>query len=154
MLKFLGTMLFATIAIAQTGTFVERMMAFDANHDGKLTKDEITDDRLLRLFDRADANHDGVVTKEELTALYAKEATNGFPGRGGPPPPQQPGQILPMPMQRMLSLTAKQTAALAELQHEVDAKLDVLLTAEQKAQLKEMGQRGPGGPGGPGPRRP
>jgi hypothetical protein len=43
--------------------FVKRMMAFDKNKDGKLTRDEITDKRLLRLFDRADTNKDGVVTK-------------------------------------------------------------------------------------------
>src|SRR3982074_1560592 len=48
---------------------VARMMAFDKNKDGKLTRDEITDERLLRLFDQADTNKDGVVTKEELIAL-------------------------------------------------------------------------------------
>src|SRR2546423_2098392 len=51
---------------------VTRMMAFDKNHDGKLTREEITDARLLRLFEQADANSDGVVTEEELTALAAK----------------------------------------------------------------------------------
>ena len=63
---------------------VTKMMAFDKNKDGKLTRDEITDARLLRLFDRADANHDGVVTKEELTALAAKMDAEVPPGRGGP----------------------------------------------------------------------
>src|SRR5690242_15603443 len=53
-------------------SIVTRMMAHDTNKDGKLTKDEITDDRLQRLFDRADVNKDGVVTKEELTALAAR----------------------------------------------------------------------------------
>src|SRR5438477_12833034 len=88
---------------------VTRMMAFDKNKDGKLTKDEVTDPRLHRLFDRADANKDGVVTREELMALAAQleaEASRegarggpgGFGGRGpgggfgGPP---QPGQVLP-----------------------------------------------------------
>src|SRR3954468_17285382 len=67
--------------------FVARMMAFDNNKDGKLTRDEITDERLLRLFDRADANKDGVVTKEALTALFEKEGRGGAApgGRGGPP---------------------------------------------------------------------
>ena len=51
---------------------VVRMMAFDKKKDGKLTKDEVTDERLQRLFDQADANKDGVVTKEELMALAAK----------------------------------------------------------------------------------
>src|SRR5262249_18048984 len=48
---------------------VKRMMAFDKDKDGKPTRDEVTDPRLRRLFDRADKNKDGVVTKEELIAL-------------------------------------------------------------------------------------
>ncbi|MFO0842951.1 MAG: EF-hand domain-containing protein [Gemmataceae bacterium] len=65
-------------------SLVERMMAFDKNKDGKLTKDEITDERLLRLFDMADANKDGEVTKEELTALAKKLDMEGEEGgRGG-----------------------------------------------------------------------
>jgi hypothetical protein len=64
---------------------VNKMMAFDKNKDGKLTRDEVTDPRLLRLFDRADSNKDGVVTREELTALakeIAAEETQGG-GQGG-----------------------------------------------------------------------
>src|SRR5437868_923153 len=68
--------------------FVSRMMAFDKDKDGKLSKDEITDPRLHALFDRADANKDGTVTREELEALYAREGgdaggKDGF-GPGGP----------------------------------------------------------------------
>jgi len=94
-----------------THPIVKRMMAFDKNKDGKLTKDEVTDTRLHRLFDRADKNKDGVVTKDELIAL-AREMDSaagdeggrgGFGGRGkgkrgkgGPPddddgPPGGPG---------------------------------------------------------------
>jgi EF hand len=57
---------------------------FDKNKDGKLTKEEITDERLLNLFERADANKDGIVTKEELLALFTKEALTGG-GKDGPP---------------------------------------------------------------------
>src|SRR3954454_15162850 len=64
--------------------FVARMMAFDKNKDGKLTRDEITDERLQRLFDRADTNKDGTVTREELEALAAKEVQGGGRGQGGP----------------------------------------------------------------------
>src|SRR5579872_1944517 len=53
-------------------SLVVKMMAFNKKKDGKLTKDEVTDPRLHRLFDMADANKDGVVTKEELMALAAK----------------------------------------------------------------------------------
>jgi hypothetical protein len=77
--------------------YVTRMMAFDKKHDGKLTRDEITDSRLLRLFDEADANKDGIVTKDELMALAAKkDADSGAGDRGGPgdgdgPPNGAPG---------------------------------------------------------------
>lgn len=72
---------------------VTRMMAFDKKHDGKLTRDEITDWRFLRMFDEADVNHDGVVTRRELEALAAKldvpspEGPGGFAGPGGPDGP-------------------------------------------------------------------
>ncbi len=38
---------------------VARMMAFDKDKDGKLTRSEVTDERLVRLFDRADADKTG-----------------------------------------------------------------------------------------------
>jgi hypothetical protein len=76
---------------------VARLMAFDKNKDGKLTRDEITDQRLLRLFDRADKNKDGVVTKEELTEM-AKEMAAELGAvrerRGGDGPPDGPGPRL------------------------------------------------------------
>src|SRR5262249_32834728 len=110
-LLFAGSLLIAATSTAQQPAgsgkqpsksgdaerFVARMMAFDKNKDGKLTKDEITDARLLDLFDRADANKDGVVTKEELLALFEKEAPRGGgfgpggPGGFGPGGPGGPG---------------------------------------------------------------
>jgi hypothetical protein len=160
---------------------VVRMMAFDEDKDGKLTKVEITDARLHRLFDRADANKDGIVTREELASLAVKEhsdeSSGGPPGFGGGPPgfgPRgggppgggppsgfmgggRPGEILPRMLQERLRLTAEQKSDLEALQKEVDGKLDKILSAEQKAQLKQMRDRGPGGfgprgPGGPGGR--
>ena len=177
---------------------VTKMMAFDKKKDGKLTRDEITDSRLLRLFDQADANKDGVVTKEELTALAARldaevpPGRGGFGGPGGPPGgfgddgfgpgpggagggppgggprgpggprgigifggPPQPGQVLPPVFQRMLNLTDDQKKQVADLQKDVDARLEKILTSAQLKQMKKMRQRGPvrlgGGPGGPGP---
>ena len=61
-----------------------KMMAFDANKDGKLTKAEVTDHRLVGLFSRADVDHDGTVTKADLTALGEKEYVTGRGGFGGP----------------------------------------------------------------------
>jgi len=113
-------------------SIVARMMAFDKNKDGKLTRDEVTDERLLRFFDRADANKDGVVTKEELVALASKVADEeaasgggrrgvfGLPGEQGGPGgrgpggfggPPQPGQIMPPFLQDMLKLTAQIVSA-------------------------------------------
>ncbi|HTU92380.1 MAG TPA: hypothetical protein VMF69_20025 [Gemmataceae bacterium] len=159
-------------------SIVDRLMAFDKDKDGKLSKDEITDRRLSRLFERADADKDGVVTKEELTAMavnMAKEdggRQGGFGPPGGPPdgppggpaggpagrrgpggfgPPPAPGQLLPPFLQDRLKLTAEQKKQLDELQKEIDSKLGKILTAEQKKQLKEMREGfGRGGPGGPG----
>ena len=51
------------VEAADADDLVTRMMAFDQNKDGKLTKDEVTDERLHRLFDRADADKDGTVTE-------------------------------------------------------------------------------------------
>jgi EF hand len=170
---------------AAADRFVARMMTFDKNKDGKLTREELTDPRLHRLFDRADANKDGVVTKEELVALFTQEAPRprggddfgppggfsppggrgfggqgpGSPGgpgrfggqgpggRGGAP---QPGQILPGFLQDRLKLSDEQKQQVADLQKEVDARLDKILTAEQKQMLKNLRQRGPGGFGPPG----
>jgi EF hand domain-containing protein len=158
--------------------WVARMMAFDENKDGKLAKSEVTDERLHRLFDRADTDKDGTVTPGELNALQVRERANtrgrssgfggpgggpggfggpggggrgGFGGPGGGPP--QPGQILPAMLRQRLSLTADQQEQVDALQKEVDAKLDKILTSEQKQQLKQMRERGPGGfgPGGPPP---
>lgn len=159
---------------------VDRMMAFDKNKDGKLSKDEISDRRLLRMFERADADKDGVVTKEELTAMAVRMAGEndgprggfgppgggapGGPPGGGPPgrrgpggfgAPPAPGQLLPPFLQERLKLTAEQKKQLDELQKEIDSKLGKILTEEQKRQLKEMrdafGRGGPGGPPGRGP---
>jgi EF hand len=140
---------------------VPRMMAFDKDADGKLTRAEVTDARLQRLFDRADANKDGTVTREELTALAAREAVSDR-GRGGPGggpggfmmAPMRPGEILPGMFQQRLRLSAEQKSQVDELQKEVDARLAKILTSEQNAQLKEIRSRGPGGFGPPGRGRP
>jgi len=72
-----------------TSPVFQKLTALDKNKDGKLTRDEVTDERLLRLFDEADTNHDGTVTRDELLALAAKleaeiPAGSARGGRGGP----------------------------------------------------------------------
>lgn len=81
----------------------------------------------------------------------------GFPGQpggkggfGGGFGRMQPGQIMPAFLQEQLKLTDAQKKDIEALQKEVDAKLDKLLTDEQKKTLKELKDRGPGAgfPGG------
>jgi EF hand len=158
----------ATAKQAGADGLVSRMMQFDKNKDGELTKAEVTDSRLYRLFDRADADHDGIVTQKELTALAASEppagrggfGPPGFGGPGGGPGgprmgPPRPGEILPAMLRDRLELTPEQSQQVDALQKEVDAKLAKILSAEQMKQLQEMRNRGPGGfgppPGGFGP---
>ena len=72
----------------------------DANHDGRITPDEMhamgahrREEMRGRMFDRLDANHDGMISREEFDRAHAM--TGGPEGpRGmemGPPPPGGPG---------------------------------------------------------------
>ena len=75
-----------------------------------------------------------------------KGGPNKGPGAFGPPPL---GQILPVFVQDQLKLTDAQKKELAAMQKDVDAKLEKLLTDDQKKAFKEMKERGPRpGPGG------
>jgi hypothetical protein len=146
--------------------FIARLMALDANKDGKLSKDEVTDERLQRIFDRADADKDGSVTKDELAALAKQFPGAGPGGPGGPGgrpggfgPPGQPGMIMPPFVQDALKLTDEQKQQIAEIQKDVQARIEKVLTEDQRKQLQEMrsrfqpgGRPGEGRPGArPGP---
>lgn len=62
---------------------VATLMAFDKNHDGKLTKDEVPA-RLQGLFARVDADGDGVITPDEIRkAAEAQPQPAAAGGRGG-----------------------------------------------------------------------
>ena len=78
---------------------VERIMSFDKNKDGKLTKDELPE-RMHFLIEQGDTNKDGALDKEEVKKLAAKFEKEGFPaafrglgtnGRGGPAGPGNRG---------------------------------------------------------------
>jgi hypothetical protein len=98
-----------------------------------------------------------------LHEAQRKQLKKSFAPFGGGPPQRvptgtaartglsQPGKILSPPQQETLKLSPEQKKKLEEIQKEVDAKLDKLLTDDQKSQLRAM-QQGPGGggPGGPG----
>lgn len=72
----------------------------------------------------------------------------GFGGGGFGPPPL--GTLLPGPVADQLKMTDDQKKKVAELQKDIDAKLEKLLTADQLKQFKEMKERGPGRGGFPG----
>ena len=44
-------------------SIVTKMMAFNSKKDGKLTKEEVTDPRLHRLFDQADTNQQSITVQ-------------------------------------------------------------------------------------------
>jgi hypothetical protein len=74
---------------------VERIMAFDKNKDGKVTKDELPE-RMHDLIAKGDTNKDGALDRDEIQKLAAAQV----PGRsddvrigGGPGPGPAPGAI-------------------------------------------------------------
>ena len=96
-----------------------------------------------------DATLDKTLTDAQKKTLREPEP----PGPGGFAAMPAPGQIISVSTQVTLKPTPEQKAQLADMQKEVDAGLDKVLTADQKKQLKEMRAdflRGgpPGGPGG------
>jgi spore coat protein CotH len=80
--------------------------------------------------------------------------SKGFVPPAGFGPPPQPGLIMPPPLQEQLGLTDEQKKRFAELQKEVDRKVQEILTAEQREQFKNLRPARPGAPPGAGPGRP
>lgn len=63
---------------------VDRILSFDKNKDGKITKDELPE-RLQYLLELGDTNKDGALDKEEIEKLVAnQQGFGGFGGFGGP----------------------------------------------------------------------
>jgi hypothetical protein len=60
---------------------VERIMSFDKNNDGKVTKDELPE-RLQGLIARGDLNKDGALDREEVKKLAANLTREDLFGRG------------------------------------------------------------------------
>ena len=90
-----------------------------------------------------------VLAQDAGTPPPAPPATGG-PGAG---PRQGPGgfHLLSPRAQDQLKLTADQKKQVADLEVEVKAKLDKILTPEQQQQLKQMRPPHPPGPGGLAP---
>jgi outer membrane protein assembly factor BamB len=101
--------------------------------------------QLQELQKEVDGQVDKILTDAQKKQL--KETRPGF-GRGGPGGFRgfpQPGQILPPSLQESLKLTDEQKKQREELQKQVDARLDKILTAEQNKQFKEIRDRFSGG---------
>jgi hypothetical protein len=62
---------------------VERIMAFDKNKDGKVTKDELPE-RMHHLIELGDLNKDGGLDKDEIKKLATKLAATPTGFSGGP----------------------------------------------------------------------
>jgi Spy/CpxP family protein refolding chaperone len=98
-------------------------------------------------------------TDDKLAQLLSDDQQKQFKQPQGFGSAPQPGQLMAPTLQARLKLTADQKKVVAELQKEIDGKLDKLFTDDQKKQFKELrqnfGRGGPGGmvrmgPGGPG----
>jgi len=106
----------------------------------KLTDDQKKD--IVALQKAVDGRFDSVLTdaqRKQLKSVFAQggpvPANLGFGGDG-----PQPGKILSGGQQNTLKLSAEQRKRMAEIQKEVDARLETLLTQDQKKQLQAMQQ--------------
>jgi Arylsulfotransferase (ASST) len=120
------------------------------NHLG-LTDDQKKD--VLALQKAIDGRFDRVLTaaqKKQIKTVFAPPGPP--PGGPGPGDPPQPGKIFSPTQQDTLKLSAGQRKRLEEIQKEIDARVETLLTEDQKKQLQAMQQRtAAGGPGRSGP---
>jgi hypothetical protein len=119
----------------------------------KLTDDQKAD--VTALQKAVDARFDKVLTeaqKKQLRSVFAPFAPPPNPPTSNADGPQ-PGKLFSSGQQETLKLSSQQKTRMAEIQKEIDAKLETLLTEEQKRQLQAMRRGGAGGgavgPGGP-----
>lgn len=85
-----------------------------------------------------------------VVIFVASQAVSQPPGGRGGPPRFELGQVFPPPLMEELKLTPAQQKELDAIKKELKAKLDKLLTDEQKKTVENFRPRGAGGPGGPG----
>ncbi len=118
----------------------------------KLTDEQKKD--LASLQKAVDGRFDKVLTEAQRKQIKTVFTPPG-PPPAGPPTGPQAGKILSASQQDALKLSPAQKKRLEEIQKEIDARLDTLLTEEQKRQLQTMQgpsfAMGPGGPPGGGP---
>jgi hypothetical protein len=101
----------------------------------------------------------GITAFVGMAILVASQAVSQPPGGAGKdekggaqkgPQRFELGQVLPPPLIAELKLTPEQEKELETIKTDLKAKLDKLLTAEQKKTIENFRPRGAGGPGGPG----
>ncbi len=68
---------------AGPGAGLDRLMAYDKNSDGKLSKEELPE-RIQSLIVRADADKDGFASKAELEQMIASQGDAAGEGPRGP----------------------------------------------------------------------
>jgi hypothetical protein len=121
----------------------------------KFTDDQKKD--VVALQKAVDGRFDAVLNaaqKHQLKTVFSPPGPP--PGGPGPGDAQQPGKIFSPSQQDTLKLSEAQKKRLEEMQKEIDARLETLLTEDQQQQLQAMRrparQGGPGGNGPPGGR--
>jgi hypothetical protein len=158
---------------------VERIMSFDKNGDGKVTRDELPE-RMHFLIEMGDTNKDGALDRDEIRKLAIKLATNprgvgpgGFgvrtDARFGPGPGPGPGGVEAVVDDLKLSGKKKDQALAAARAHEENVrklmeqsradllrKMKEILSAEEFEDFKAALDRPRGGtvivgPDGPRP---
>jgi hypothetical protein len=121
---------------------------------------ELTDDQkkdLAALQKTVDGRFDTVLTdaqRKQLKSVFPSFGPpQGNPGGGNPGGPH-PGKVFSLAQQDTLKFSPEQKKRIEEIQKELDAKLETLLTEDQKKQLQSMRQvpaaaaAGPASPGG------
>jgi hypothetical protein len=116
---------------------VDRIMAYDKNGDGKISKDELPE-RMQHLIAMGDTNKDGFLDEDEIRKLAATLQSlvelGGAPGGKGPKGPKGPPPDGPI-------------FAVEKRMGDLEQKLDVLISEMQELR-QAMTKKGPKGPKG------
>jgi Arylsulfotransferase (ASST) len=123
-----------------------RIMAGPEQTRLKLTDDQKKD--VLALQKAVDTSFDKVLNaaqKHQIKTVFAPFVPS--PAGAATGDPAGPGKIFSPAQQDTLKLSAAQRKRLAEIQKELDTRLETLLTEDQKSQLQTMQPRPAGGPG-------
>jgi Spy/CpxP family protein refolding chaperone len=143
-----------------TNDLVERIMAFDKQKTGKVTKEDLPE-RMQHLVDLGDTNRDGALDRDEVKNLAARIDRQGqaFGGRG-PASPARALADLELTGDRkekaQALVDAHQTATrklLDQSRTELLAAMKDVLSDEQVKQFKDAIERRARGPFGRGPVR-